>query len=54
MKCGRINKVRKMPNKPMYIERCECGEVASIFAKVFKNNHGEVVEFVQTGSLSWL
>ena len=52
-KCGKINKVRKWRNHPMYIEKCECGHVSSIKPEVFDGNQGEVVSFVLIGNLSW-
>jgi lysyl-tRNA synthetase class I len=48
-KCGRTNKVRKLPNKPTYEMKCECGAISDIKAEVFDNYHGGVISFVCIG-----
>lgn len=46
-KCGRINKVRKLPNKPTYEMKCECGAIGDIKSEIFAHHSkDDVISFV--------
>ncbi len=51
--CGKVNKVRKLPKKPTYEMKCECGAISDIKTEVFDNYHGEVISFITIGIDKW-